>query len=262
MNVQPLTLQDAAKNGIRHIGQKRRHIFTACNHTIEDDHCMYPPEHTEREIRQNSRMDTIVRFRGLCNNCEERNLISKAILEETKKLVQDHMAGFMDETQARSLTQGSVKWAKNKLVVKFKYKKMGRTKTKEEEDDDDDDVWGIFPVVVSASASDPPRIGALQWEEVYVDIGSSSTLIHARLDIQTHMYKFELKWNEPVKGSGGGRSSFANRSSETDLSSVFLPFPELLPQAARALEDHYRYDDPDLFETLPYATPEDFDGEL
>lgn len=161
------------------------------------------------------------------------------------------MIGFMDEAQAHSLTEGSVRWAKNKLVVDFKYKQMGQTKNKEE----DGDEWGVFPVVVSPAASNPSRTGGYQWEEVYVDISSSPTLIHARFDIQTHVYAFERKWNEPVKGSagGGGGGSLANRSSETDLGSVFPPFPELLPQGARALEDHYRYDDPDLLETLPFC---------
>jgi hypothetical protein len=176
------------------------------------------------------------------------------------------MVGFMDGAQARSLTEGSVRWSKNTRVVDFKYKKMWQTKTNEEEEEEegdvDDDVWGVFPVVVSPAASNPSRGGGFQWEEVSVDIASSPTLIHARLDIQTHVYKFERKWNEPVKASGGGRGSFVDRSSETDLSSVFPPFPELLPQGARVLEDHYRYNDPDLLETLPFATPEDFDGEV
>lgn len=258
LKIQPLTRQDGAKNAIRHIGQKRRHIFTECNHSIEDGNCIYPPEHTERAIRLNSRTDTVVRFRGLCNNCEERTLIRRAIVKEIKKLVQGHMVGFMDDAQARSLTEGSVRWAKNKLVVDFKYKQMGQTKTK----DEDGDEWGVFPVIVSPTATNPSRTGGYQWDEVYVDIASSPTLIHARVDIQTHLYAFERKWNEPVKGSGGGRGSFANRSSESDLSSVFPPFPELLPQGARALEDHYRYDDPDLLETLPFSTPEDFNEEL
>ncbi|KAE8553217.1 hypothetical protein EYB25_004599 [Talaromyces marneffei] len=253
VNVQRLTLKDTVKTRVRHIGQKRRHLFTACNHSIEDHHCMYPPEHTERVIRQISHMDAVVRFRGLCNKCEERRLIPNAIVEEVKKIVQGHMVGFVDVVQASSLTEGSVRWAKNKLVVDFKYKKMGQTNTKEGEGND---YWGVFPVVVSPSASDPSRTGALKWEEVYVEIASSPTLIHARLDIQTHMYGFEQKWNEPIQGSRSGRGSIVNQSSETNLSSVFPPFPELLPQGARVLEDHYRYDDPDLFETLPYATPE------
>lgn len=164
----------------------------------------------------------------------------------------------MDEAQARSLTEGSVRWSKNKLVVDFKYKQMGQTKIK----DEDDDEWGVFPVVVSPTASNPSRTGGYQWDEVYLDISSSPTLIHARFDIQTHVYAFERKWNEPVKGSRGNRGSFANRSSESDLSSVFPPFPELLPQGARVLEDHYPYDDPDLLETLPFSTPEDFNEEL
>lgn len=177
-------------------------------------------------------------------------------MKEIKKLVQDHMVGFMDDAQARSLTEGSVRCAKNKLVVDFKYKQMGQTKSK-----DGDDEWGVFPVIVSPTATNPSRTGGYQWDEVYVDIGASPTLIHARLDIQTHVYAFERKWNETVKGSDGSRGSFANQSSESDLSSDFPPFPELLPQGARVLEDHYRYDDPDLLETLPFSTPEDFNEE-
>lgn len=220
---------------------------------------MYPPKHTEREIRQNSGMDTIVRFHGLCNQCEERSLIRRAIVEETKKLVQGHIVRFVDEAQVHSLTEGSVRWAKNKLVLDFKYKKTEWAKNNEGNEDDE---WSVFPVVVMPTASNPSRTGGYQWEEVYIDISSSPTLIHARLDIQTHVYTFERKWNEPIRGSSGSRGSFANRSSETDLSSVFPPFPELLPQAARVLEDNYRYDDPDLLETLPFTTAEEFDEEL
>ncbi|RAO71633.1 uncharacterized protein BHQ10_007645 [Talaromyces amestolkiae] len=259
--IQPLTRQDGAKKAIRHIGQRRRHIFTECNHSIEDHHCMYPPKHTGRILRQNPATDTVVRFHGLCNNCEGKNLIRRAIVLETKRLVQGHMVGFVDETQVRSMTERFVRWAKNKLVVYYKYKKMERAKTIEDEHGDDE--WDVLPVVVVPTASNPSRSGGYQWEEVYVEISSSPTLIHAQFDIQRHVSEFERKWNEPVRGSRGSRCSFANPSSETDLGSIFPTFPhEMLPEAVRALEDHYRYDDPDLLETLPVATAEDFDEEL
>lgn len=222
---------------------------------------MYPPKHTGKVIRQNPATDTVVRLDGLCNSCEEKFLIRRAIMVETKKLVQSHMEGFVDEAQVHSLTEGSLRWAKNKLVVHYKYKKMEGAKT--EEDGDDDEEWDVLSVMVVPTASNPSKSGGYQWEEVYVEISSSSTLIHAQFDIQRHVSAFERKWNEPARGSRGSRGSFANRSSETDLSSTFPPFPhEMLPEAARALEDHYRYDDPDLLETLPVATAEDADEEL
>ncbi|EED17980.1 hypothetical protein TSTA_117570 [Talaromyces stipitatus ATCC 10500] len=229
MPVQPLTVQDGVANAIRRVGQKRLHIFTACKHTVEDNHCMYPPEHTERAIRQNPRTETIVRFRGLCSTCEERALIPNAIVEETKKVVTRHLHGIIDSS-AGPLTEGPVKWAKDRLVVEFKYKKTKQIET-------DADEWDVCPVVVWPSVEDPSSdLGARQWEDV------------------SKLNSFEHKWNEVVPGSRVAR----NRSSDADITQAFPPFPELLPQGARVLEDHYRYDDPDLFEILPYATPEDF----
>lgn len=217
---------------------------------------MYPPDHTAKDIRQNSRLNYVVRFRGLCNICEERHLISRSIVEETKKLVQSHMAAYLDEEQTSSLTEGSVRWSKNKVVIDFKYRKTGQSETKEQHDDDQ---WGVFEVAVTPSASSSFKTRGSQWEEVYLDIPASSDLIHARLDLQSHIDAFERKWNVPAEGSGGARGSFA---SEADLSSAFPPFPELFSQSGRVLEDHYRYDDPDLLETLPFATAEDSNEEL
>lgn len=188
--VQQLTSQDV-KDGVRHIGQERLHMFVDCKHSFENGKCMLPPHHTERNLRDNSSDATVVRYRGLCSNCEERFLGRKAIVAAVK----DKTIKYVKEgrnLRDLSATVGLVKWAKDRLYVQFNCESADKEKftcpVK---------VWPLLKKGLLGK-------GAPQWGEVYMELDvngdekkTNTTLTYAELPITKAMEAYERKWNEP-----------------------------------------------------------------
>lgn len=239
MAVLPLTSDDV-KNGTRRIGEERCHKFTGCNHSVQKDDCMYPPRHTERAIIQNSRDDTIVRFRGLCSNCEYKQLIPQAIVDEVKKNIAYSLADDMDP-QTDIEVKHKLKWATNRLALELKYKARDENNIETGE-------WAVCYVMVYPEASDPSAKGGRQWEKVYLNItkpGVGAEVKFVVLNIQPRIAQYERKWNEPVE-----RSIFSTFEQQQQLPNPGpqAPGPQT-PANYTTIEDFLRYGDGEMFDS-------------